>query len=288
MKNPEIREIFYQYFVKHNHHKVLSAPLVPAKDPTLLFTNAGMNQFKSVFLDEEKREYKRAVGIQKCMRVSGKHNDFDEVGKSDFHHTFFEMLGNFSFGDYFKEKAIEYGWELLTQCYHFKPEQLWVTVFQEDDQAFRIWEEKIGVPAHKIIRMDEKSNFWQMGETGPCGPCSEIHFDRGEDFGPETIMKVFFMILFFLGMVQMGYIIRWPDYFIRIFKPLDYGYEFSKKKIFNWATHTKNLYLHFAPPRITPKIIPLIVAMMTTRLTYTIVFFVPITPLEAYQSNNGL
>lgn len=189
MKNPEIREIFYHYFVKHNHHKVLSAPLVPAKDPTLLFTNAGMNQFKSVFLDEEKREYKRAVSIQKCMRVSGKHNDFDEVGKSDFHHTFFEMVGNFSFGDYFKEKAIEYGWELLTQNYHFKPEQLWVTVFQEDDQAFRIWEEEIGVPAHKIIRMDEKSNFWQMGETGPCGPCSEIHFDRGEDFGPETFTE---------------------------------------------------------------------------------------------------
>lgn len=189
MRNSEIREIFFQYFVKHNHHKVLSAPLVPAKDPTLLFTNAGMNQFKSVFLDEEKREYKRAVSIQKCMRVSGKHNDFDEVGKSDFHHTFFEMLGNFSFGDYFKEKAIEYGWELLTRYYHFKPEQLWITVFQEDDQTFRIWEEKIGVPAHKIIRMDEKSNFWQMGETGPCGPCSEIHFDRGEDFGPETFTE---------------------------------------------------------------------------------------------------
>lgn len=189
MKNPEIREIFYHYFVKHHHHKVLSAPLVPAKDPTLLFTNAGMNQFKSVFLVEEKREYKRAVSIQKCMRVSGKHNDFDEVGKSDFHHTFFEMLGNFSFGDYFKEKAIEYGWELLTQYYHFKPEQLCVTVFQEDDQAFRIWEGKIGVPAHKIIRMDEKNNFWQMGETGPCGPCSEIHFDRGEDFGPETFTE---------------------------------------------------------------------------------------------------
>jgi alanyl-tRNA synthetase len=189
MKNPEIREIFFHYFLEKNHHKVLSAPLVPAKDPTLLFTNAGMNQFKSVFLDEEKREYKRAVSIQKCMRVSGKHNDFDEVGKSDFHHTFFEMLGNFSFGDYFKEKAIEYGWELLTQYYHFKPGQLWVTVFREDDQAFRIWEEKIGVPAHKIIRMDEKSNFWQMGETGPCGPCSEIHFDRGEDFGSGTFTE---------------------------------------------------------------------------------------------------
>jgi alanyl-tRNA synthetase len=186
MKNAEIRETFYSYFKKHTHHKVLSAPLVPARDPTLLFTNAGMNQFKGVFLSEETREYNRAVSIQKCMRVSGKHNDFDEVGKSDFHHTFFEMMGNFSFGDYFKEKAIEFGWELLTEYYHFKPERLWVSVFQEDDEAFRIWEKKIGVPVHKIMRMGEKDNFWQMGETGPCGPCSEIHYDRGEAFGPET------------------------------------------------------------------------------------------------------
>ncbi len=186
MKNSEIRETFYHYFVKHRHHKVLSSPLVPAKDPTLLFTNAGMNQFKSVFLNQEKREYQRAVSIQKCMRVSGKHNDFDEVGKSAFHHTFFEMLGNFSFGDYFKEKAIEYGWELLTHFYHFPPERLWITVYREDDEAFRIWEEKIGVPSHKIVRMDEKNNFWQMGETGPCGPCSEIHYDRGTEFGPEA------------------------------------------------------------------------------------------------------
>jgi len=189
MKNLEIRDIFYSYFLKHHHHKVLSAPLVPAKDPTLLFTNAGMNQFKSVFLREEKREYNRAVSIQKCMRVSGKHNDFDEVGKSDFHHTFFEMLGNFSFGDYFKEKAIVYGWELLTRHYNFSPEKLWVTVFREDEEAFRIWEEKIGVPTHKIIRMGEKDNFWQMGETGPCGPCSEIHFDRGENFGPGQLTE---------------------------------------------------------------------------------------------------
>jgi alanyl-tRNA synthetase len=157
---------------------------VPAKDPTLLFTNAGMNQFKSVFLQEEKREYKRAVSIQKCMRVSGKHNDFDEVGKSEFHHTFFEMLGNFSFGDYFKEKAIEYAWELLTVHYKFDPEKLWITVYKDDDDAFAIWEKNIGIPKNKIIRFGEKDNFWQMGETGPCGPCSEIHFDRGESFGP--------------------------------------------------------------------------------------------------------
>ncbi len=188
MTNKEIREIFYAYFIKHNHHKVLSAPLVPAKDPSILFTNAGMNQFKSIFLQEETREYKRAVSIQKCMRVSGKHNDFDEVGKSKFHHTFFEMLGNFSFGDYFKEKAIAYGWELLTQHYKFSPEQLWVTVFRDDDEAFRIWEEKIGVPSHKIIRLGERDNFWQMGDTGPCGPCSEIHFDRGNNFGPAEFI----------------------------------------------------------------------------------------------------
>jgi len=125
MKHSEIRHIFFDYFTGRNHYKVLSAPLVPAKDPTLLFTNAGMNQFKSVFLQEETREYNKAVSIQKCMRVSGKHNDFDEVGKTEFHHTFFEMMGNFSFGDYFKEKAVEYGWELLTRDYKFKPENLW-------------------------------------------------------------------------------------------------------------------------------------------------------------------
>lgn len=185
MKHTEIRDIFYDYFSERNHHKVLSSPLVPAKDPTLLFTNAGMNQFKSLFLEEEKREYNKAVSIQKCMRVSGKHNDFDEVGKTEFHHTFFEMMGNFSFGDYFKEKAVEYGWELLTRYYKFKPEDLWVSVYKDDDEAFKIWEEKIGVPSNKIIRLGEKDNFWQMGETGPCGPCSEIHIDMGSAFGPD-------------------------------------------------------------------------------------------------------
>lgn len=185
MNHAEIRHIFFDYFTGKKHRKVLSAPLVPAKDPTLLFTNAGMNQFKSVFLQEETREYDKAVSIQKCMRVSGKHNDFDEVGKTEFHHTFFEMMGNFSFGDYFKEKAIEYGWEMLTGPYKLKPEDLWVTVYKDDDEAFNIWREKIGVPSHKILRLGEKDNFWQMGETGPCGPCSEIHFDRGEAYGPR-------------------------------------------------------------------------------------------------------
>jgi alanyl-tRNA synthetase len=181
--NSEIRHIFFDYFSKKKHRRVLSSPLIPAKDPSLLFTNAGMNQFKSVFLQEEKRDYQRAVSIQKCMRVSGKHNDFDEVGKTDFHHTFFEMLGNFSFGDYFKEKAIAYAWELLTGHYHLPPERLWITVFQDDDEAFRIWQDKIGIPETKIIRLGAKDNFWQMGDTGPCGPCSEIHYDRGPEFG---------------------------------------------------------------------------------------------------------
>ncbi|HSQ34447.1 MAG TPA: alanine--tRNA ligase [Candidatus Binatia bacterium] len=183
MDQAEIRRIFYDYFIKKKHRRVPSSPLIPAKDPSLLFTNAGMNQFKGVFLQEEKRDYRRAVSIQKCMRVSGKHNDFDEVGKTDFHHTFFEMLGNFSFGDYFKEKAIAYAWELLTSHFHLPPERLWITVYQKDDEAFRIWQDRIGVPENKIIRLGDKDNFWQMGETGPCGPCSEIHYDRGAEFG---------------------------------------------------------------------------------------------------------
>ncbi len=187
MKNREIREKFFNYFKSKGHKKVLSSPLIPAKDPTLLFTNAGMNQFKSVFLQEEKRDYKRAVTIQKCMRVSGKHNDFDEVGKTEYHHTFFEMLGNFSFGDYFKKEAIEFAWELLTEHFKFNPKDLWITVFKDDDEAFKIWENEIGIPSNKIIRLGEKDNFWQMGDTGPCGPCSEIHFDKGEEFGEPDI-----------------------------------------------------------------------------------------------------
>jgi alanyl-tRNA synthetase len=186
--NADIRRTFYEFFQKQGHQRVLSSPLVPAKDPTLLFTNAGMNQFKGVFLQEEKREYRRAVTIQKCMRVSGKHNDFDEVGRTDFHHTFFEMLGNFSFGDYFKEKAIAYAWELLTGHFRLAPERLWVTIFREDDEAFRIWQEAVGVPESRIHRLGEKDNFWQMGDTGPCGPCSEIHFDRGPGFGPAEFV----------------------------------------------------------------------------------------------------
>lgn len=189
MKTFEIREIFFSFFEKKNHYKVLSSPLIPAKDPTLLFTNSGMNQFKSVFLQDEKREYKRAVSIQKCMRVSGKHNDFDEVGKTEYHHTFFEMMGNFSFGDYFKEQSIEYAWELLTENYKLKPEELWISVHEKDEDTFKIWEQHIGIPTHKIIKLGDKYNFWQMGETGPCGPCSEIHFDRGEIYGPAYLTE---------------------------------------------------------------------------------------------------
>ncbi len=186
MESKEIREIFFTYFQEKGHYKVLSAPLVPAKDPTILFTNAGMNQFKNIFLGNEKRDYSRAVSIQKCMRVSGKHNDFDEVGRTNYHHTFFEMLGNFSFGDYFKEKAIEFAWELMIDKFKFHPDKLWVSVFNEDDEAYDIWENKIGIPPSRIARLGEKDNFWQMGNTGPCGPCSEIHYDRGKEFGSDV------------------------------------------------------------------------------------------------------
>lgn len=188
MNSKEIRRIFFDYFTENRHQRVVSAPLVPAQDPTLLFTNAGMNQFKGVFLQQEKRGYQRAVTIQKCMRVSGKHNDFDEVGKTPFHHTFFEMMGNFSFGDYFKKEAIRLAWQLLTERYGFSAQRLWITVFREDDEAHRIWEEEIGVAPERIVRLDEKDNFWQMGDTGPCGPCSEIHFDRGEAYGPAAFV----------------------------------------------------------------------------------------------------
>jgi alanyl-tRNA synthetase len=174
----ELRRAFIQYFEKHGHRAVPSAPLIPQADPTLLFTNAGMNQFKRVFLGEEARPYSRAVTVQKCLRAGGKHNDLENVGYTRRHHTFFEMLGNFSFGDYFKEDAIRFGWEFLTSTVGLAKERMWVTVFREDDQAYELWE-KIGVPSSRIIRCDEKDNFWQMADTGPCGPCSEIHFDQG-------------------------------------------------------------------------------------------------------------
>ena len=179
----ELRQSFLDYFSKYNHAVVPSAPLIPQADPTLLFTNAGMNQFKRVFLGEEKRSYKRAASVQKCMRAGGKHNDLENVGYTQRHHTFFEMLGNFSFGDYFKDDAIFYGWDYLTKIIGLPAEQLWVTIFQDDDEAFEIWEKKIKVPTERIVRLGHKDNFWQMGDTGPCGPCSEIHIDQGKKLG---------------------------------------------------------------------------------------------------------
>jgi alanyl-tRNA synthetase len=181
MKSAEIRERFLKYFESRGHTVVPSSGLVPEADPTLLFTNAGMVQFKGVFLTEETREYKRAVTCQRCMRAGGKHNDLENVGKTARHHTFFEMLGNFSFGDYFKEGAIEYAWEFLTKELKLPADKIWITVYEEDDEAAGIWQKKTGVPAERIVRMGAEDNFWSMGDVGPCGPCSEILIDQGEE-----------------------------------------------------------------------------------------------------------
>ncbi|MCH2172162.1 alanine--tRNA ligase [Myxococcota bacterium] len=175
----EIRRVFLDFFAQRNHRTVSSSSLVPEADPTLLFTNAGMVQFKDTFLGEIQRDYVRATTSQKCMRVSGKHNDLENVGRTPRHHTFFEMLGNFSFGDYFKQEAIEFAWELVTEGLEISPDRLVVTVFREDDAAFDLWREGIGLPSEKLYRLDEAENFWSMGDTGPCGPCSEIHIDFG-------------------------------------------------------------------------------------------------------------
>ena len=183
MTGKEARRIFLEYFEKHHHQVVRSSSLVPQDDPTLLFTNAGMVQFKRVFTGDEKRDYTRAVTSQKCVRAGGKHNDLENVGYTARHHTFFEMLGNFSFGDYFKEKAVAYGWDLLTNGYGLDPDKLWVSVYLDDDEAYNLWRDKIGVPEERIVRLGEEENFWSMGDTGPCGPCSEIHIDRGEAYG---------------------------------------------------------------------------------------------------------
>ncbi len=179
MTGSQIRQQFLDYFASKGHRIVRSSSLVPANDPTLLFTNAGMNQFKDVFLGREKRDYSRATTSQKCVRAGGKHNDLENVGYTRRHHTFFEMLGNFSFGDYFKTDAIDFAWELITKVYGLPKERLYVTVFREDDDAENLWQKVTGIPKSRIFRLDEKDNFWQMGETGPCGPCSEIHYDLG-------------------------------------------------------------------------------------------------------------
>ncbi|THB80414.1 MAG: alanine--tRNA ligase [Desulfobacteraceae bacterium] len=183
MKGNDARKVFIEYFKKHGHREVRSSSLVPQDDPTLLFTNAGMVQFKRVFTGDEKRDYATAVTSQKCVRAGGKHNDLENVGYTARHHTFFEMLGNFSFGDYFKEKAVEFGWDLLTNGYGFDKDKLWVSVFLDDDEAYNLWKDHIGVPEERIVRLGEEDNFWAMGDTGPCGPCSEIHIDRGPEFG---------------------------------------------------------------------------------------------------------
>ncbi|MBI5436258.1 MAG: alanine--tRNA ligase [Nitrosomonadales bacterium] len=188
MKSSEIRQKFLDYFASKGHTVVPSSSLVPHEDPTLLFTNAGMNQFKDVFLGFDKRPYTRAASSQKCVRAGGKHNDLENVGYTARHHTFFEMLGNFSFGDYFKHDAIKYAWELLTDVYQLPKDKLWVTVYAEDDEAYDIWTKEIGVPAERVIRIGDNKgaryasdNFWMMGDTGPCGPCTEIFYDHGAD-----------------------------------------------------------------------------------------------------------
>jgi alanyl-tRNA synthetase len=180
MTGSELRQGFLEYFRKHGHTVVRSSPLVPANDPTLLFTNAGMVQFKSVFLGEERRDHVRAASAQKCVRAGGKHNDLENVGRTARHHTFFEMLGNFSFGDYFKEDAIKFCWELLTEKWGLPKDRLKATVFTDDDEAFDLWKRVAGMRDDRILRLGEKDNFWAMGDTGPCGPCSEVHFHQGD------------------------------------------------------------------------------------------------------------
>ena len=182
MLTSELRAKFLDYFSKNSHEVVDSSPLIPANDETLLFTNAGMVQFKDVFLGSDKRPYKRATTTQRCIRAGGKHNDLENVGYTLRHHTFFEMLGNFSFGDYFKEEAIQLAWNFLTKELNLEKEKLWISVFREDDEAAEIWSSKIGIDPERIVRLDEEDNFWSMGDTGPCGPCSEIYYDHGEQY----------------------------------------------------------------------------------------------------------
>ena len=183
MTGNDIRKQFLDYFKKHDHQIVRSSSLVPQEDPTLLFINAGMVQFKRVFLGEEKRNYVRATTSQKCVRAGGKHNDLENVGYTARHHTFFEMLGNFSFGDYFKEGAIDFAWDLLTNGFGLPADKLWASVYLDDDDAYDLWYKSVGLPENRIVRLGEEDNFWSMGDTGPCGPCSEILIDRGEQFG---------------------------------------------------------------------------------------------------------
>ena len=181
MKTAVLRKVFLDYFKEQQHELVASSSLVPANDPTLLFTNAGMVQFKDLFLGKEKRGYVRAASSQRCVRAGGKHNDLENVGYTARHHTFFEMLGNFSFGDYFKKEAIRFAWDFLTKELKLPEEKLWVTVYNDDDEAADIWLKELGVSSERFSRLGEKDNFWSMGDTGPCGPCSEIFYDHGSE-----------------------------------------------------------------------------------------------------------
>src|SRR3989344_5962832 len=187
MFSQDLRRAFLKYFKTQEHRIVPSSPVIPHDDPTILFTNAGMNQFKDVFLGNSKRDYTKAATTQKCVRVGGKHNDLDNVGHTSRHLTFFEMLGNFSFGDYFKKEAIGYAWDVTLHVFGFDPKKIWVSVFKEDEEAFQLWEKHL--PAERIVRFGEKENFWSMGDTGPCGPCSELLYDRGETYGPARNPK---------------------------------------------------------------------------------------------------
>ena len=190
MKSQEIRNAFIEFFKNKDHKFVRSSPVIPIDDPTLLFTNAGMNQFKPIFLDQKDPDFLRAVNSQKCIRVSGKHNDLEEVGVDTFHHTFFEMLGNWSFGDYYKEDAIRWAWELFTDVWGLDKNRLWVTVFHEDDEAFKLWPKVTDIDPSKVLKCGKKDNFWEMGETGPCGPCSEIHYFIGDDISKQSAKGV--------------------------------------------------------------------------------------------------
>jgi alanyl-tRNA synthetase len=202
LKSKEVRQSFLDFFKERGHRIVPSAPVIPYNDPTLLFTNAGMNQFKDVFLGTGSRDYTRAADTQKCIRAGGKHNDLEEVGMDGYHHTFFEMLGNWSFGDYYKKEAITWAWELLTKVWKLPKEKLWVTVFETDDEAFDIWNNETDINPKHILRFDEKDNFWEMGDTGPCGPCSEIHFDFSENgckpedvnAGVESVIEIWNLV----------------------------------------------------------------------------------------------
>lgn len=181
MKTNTVREKFLNYFKEKGHRIVPSSSVIPHNDPTLMFSNAGMNQFKDVFLGKANRDYSRATTSQKCMRMGGKHNDLENVGHTARHLTFFEMLGNFSFGDYFKKDAIQFAWEVSTIIFGFDPARIWATVFRDDDEAFDLWTKYL--PAERIARFGEKDNFWEMGPVGPCGPCSELYYDRGREYG---------------------------------------------------------------------------------------------------------